>query len=87
MNNYLKFSPGPVKTDIHEKANVTSEIRDKIYSAVAKEITLRRVGEPFEIAKHIAFLSSDDSSFITGTHLVDDGGAMWSGSAVKLENK
>ena len=85
MNNYLKFSPGPVKTDIHEKANVTSEIRDKIYSAVAKEITLRRTGETDEIAKHIAFLSSDDSSFITGTHLLDDGGYMWSVSGLRFE--
>ena len=81
------FSPGPVKTDIFEKMNMTNEMRDKLFENITKDMALRRAGEPEEIAKHIAFLSSDDSSFITGTHLVDDGGVMWSGAAVILENK
>ena len=85
MNNYLKFSPGPVKTDIHEKMNLPVEIRDKMLDKTSKEITLRRAGEAEEIAKHIAFLSSDDSSFITGTHLVDDGGMLWSIAGPKIE--
>ena len=38
---------------------------------------LRRAGERFEIAKHIAFLASDDSSFITETDLFDDGGMLY----------
>ena len=84
MNN-LKLSPGPVKTDIHEKANLPVEIRDKIFDKILKEITLRRIGEPEETAKHIAFLSSDDSSFITGTHLLDDGGYMWGVAGLKIE--
>ena len=86
MNNSLKFSPGPVKTDILEKVNMTNEMRDKMFEAMEKEITLRRVGEPEETAKHIAFLASDDSSFITGTHLLDDGGMMWSVSELKPED-
>ena len=74
-----------MKTDIHEKMNLTLEMRDKIADRMSKEITLRRVGEAEEIAKHIAFLSSDDSSFITGTHLVDDGGYMWSVAGLKIQ--
>lgn len=35
---------------------------------------LGRVGRPEEIAAAIAFLSSDDASFVTGTTLVADGG-------------
>jgi NAD(P)-dependent dehydrogenase (short-subunit alcohol dehydrogenase family) len=33
-----------------------------------------RVGKPEEIAAAIAFLASDEASFITGTTLVADGG-------------
>jgi len=41
---------------------------------VNKEIPLKRFATPFEIAKSIAFLSSDCSSFTTGAVLVIDGG-------------
>jgi NAD(P)-dependent dehydrogenase (short-subunit alcohol dehydrogenase family) len=33
-----------------------------------------RMAEPIEVSKAIAFLLSDDSSFITGSDLVIDGG-------------
>ena len=61
-----------------EGPKLSVEEMNKIYDRVEKEISLRRNSEPFETAKHIAFLASDDSSFITGTHLLDDGGYMWS---------
>ncbi len=35
---------------------------------------LGRIAEPEEIAKAIAFLASDEASFITGTSLLVDGG-------------
>ena len=44
--------------------------------------SLRRIGEAEEASNHIAFLASDDSSFITGTHLLDEGGMMWSVKAI-----
>ena len=74
-----------MKTNFFAAAKIPEEMKDKIYSAMSKEITLRRTGETDEIAKHIAFLSSDDSSFITGTHLLDDGGYMWSVSGLRFE--
>jgi NAD(P)-dependent dehydrogenase (short-subunit alcohol dehydrogenase family) len=35
---------------------------------------LKRVGQPHEVAKAILFLASDEASYITGTHLMVDGG-------------
>ena len=43
-------------------------------SAVAPRIPMRRQGTPWEIAKAIVFLLSDDASYITGTELIVDGG-------------
>lgn len=64
-------------TDFYENMNMTNEMRDAILGRITKVLTLRKVCNPQEIAKHIAFLASDDSSFITGSHLLDDGGMLW----------
>ena len=76
-----------MRTDGFEKMNMTNEMRDKFLEDLAKSMALRKPGEPEEIAKHIAFLSSDDSSFITGINLLDDGGVIWGSYGVRLEIK
>jgi NAD(P)-dependent dehydrogenase (short-subunit alcohol dehydrogenase family) len=52
---------------------VRREIGDR-EAAVAPRIPMRRQGTPWEIAKAIVFLLSDDASYITGTELIVDGG-------------
>jgi len=41
---------------------------------MATQVPLGRVADPGEIAKAVAFLASDDSSFVAGTELFVDGG-------------
>jgi 3-oxoacyl-[acyl-carrier protein] reductase len=43
-------------------------------AAYLKNIPLGRVGAPADVAGAVAFLASDDASWITGHHLIVDGG-------------
>jgi len=64
--------PGTIRT------RLTTDIVDREEQA-AKEghgIPLGRVGEPEDIARCALFLASDDAAFVSGAHLVADGGAM-----------
>jgi NAD(P)-dependent dehydrogenase (short-subunit alcohol dehydrogenase family) len=49
----------------------TGAQRKKMISTM---VPLGRFGTPDEIAKAVVFLSSDDSSYVTGTELFVDGG-------------
>jgi meso-butanediol dehydrogenase/(S,S)-butanediol dehydrogenase/diacetyl reductase len=53
--------------------------------AMHRLIPLGRFGEPEEIAKAALFLVSDDSSFVTGTCLIVDGGQRASLGAPAIE--
>ena len=62
--------PGAVMTPATERAIPA----DKLMEATVNTIPLKRIAEPAELAKPIAFLLSSDASFITGASLVVDGG-------------
>ncbi|MFD8306950.1 SDR family NAD(P)-dependent oxidoreductase [Streptomyces sp. NPDC059690] len=62
--------PGPVLTAAWDR--VPPEDRERSIAGTA----VGRFGTPAEVAAAIAFLASDEASFITGAHLLVDGG--WS---------
>ena len=62
--------PGPIKS----KRMIDSLPDDKFIKLYNDSTALGRMGEPEEVAAAIAFLASDDAAFITGAHLVADGG-------------
>ncbi len=47
---------------------------DKVMTLEASEFPIGRIGQPEEVAKAVYFLTSDKSSYITGTLLPVDGG-------------
>jgi NAD(P)-dependent dehydrogenase (short-subunit alcohol dehydrogenase family) len=67
--------PGSILTPIcyaeAEQAGITME---EYLAKQASTHLLKRVGEPREVANAILFLASDEASFITGSHLMVDGG-------------
>jgi NAD(P)-dependent dehydrogenase (short-subunit alcohol dehydrogenase family) len=63
--------PGAVETDMYLEMNNTPESQQFISNLHA----LRRVASPDELAKAVLFFASDDSSFVTGTASLIDGGA------------
>jgi NAD(P)-dependent dehydrogenase (short-subunit alcohol dehydrogenase family) len=70
-------APGATRTGQirHFQPDLSEEAEEEIWEFAGTQLTpLGRVGAPEEIAAGIVFLASDESSFVTGTALVTDGG-------------
>lgn len=66
---------GLIRAGQHEaKAKKAGIPVEQVYSGMAKDIPLGRVGQAEEVANVIAFLASDASSYVTGTSINLDGG-------------
>jgi len=68
------ISPGPIDTPLIGTVVKSREEAEKLKEKVVDTIPLGRMGNPVDIAKAVAFLASDDSSFVTGIELFVDGG-------------
>jgi NAD(P)-dependent dehydrogenase (short-subunit alcohol dehydrogenase family) len=68
--------PGDVNTPLVKEFFDFQPEPEAARLAVAKEYPLRRIAEPVEIGNVFAFLASDQASFITGSHVIVDGGLM-----------
>jgi 3-oxoacyl-[acyl-carrier protein] reductase len=62
------IAPGFIKT------SMTDILKDEVKTAIEEKIPMGRQGEADEIASVIAFLASDDSSYITGQTIHVNGG-------------
>lgn len=79
------IQPGFIETDMTAKINSNPVMRTMSQHTMSNTILLRRTGKAEEIATTALFLASDDSSYITGTDIVVDGG--WFSSAPYLGNE
>jgi len=61
-------APGFIETDM------TEAVRNAAEGEIKKKVPLKRLGKPEDIANAVAFLASEDASYITGHVLVVDGG-------------
>ena len=57
-----------------ENIGPEDQIAQELLAGKSPEHLLNRMGTPREVANAILFLASDEASFITGTHLLVDGG-------------
>ena len=67
------LAPGTIATSFHDRFN-TPENRERLKATYA----LRREGEAKEVADLVIYLSSDESSYITGTNIDINGGSFFS---------
>jgi NAD(P)-dependent dehydrogenase (short-subunit alcohol dehydrogenase family) len=68
------ISPGMFETPIFGKAGLDEATLKGYIETQTKRIPMNRIGQPFEIAKMVAYLSGPDAGFITGANYVIDGG-------------
>ncbi len=66
--------PGFIETSMGDQYFETASDPEKAKARAIRQYPLGRLGEPEEVADAIAFLLSDEASFITGHGLVVDGG-------------
>ncbi|MEA2284379.1 MAG: 2-hydroxycyclohexanecarboxyl-CoA dehydrogenase [Solirubrobacteraceae bacterium] len=72
-------APGPIETPLLNSApEQLGELGARLKQGMIDATAMRRIGEPEEVAAAVAFLASDDASYVTGHTLNVSGGlSMW----------
>ena len=68
------IAPGPIETPLLMAAKQLGEIGEKIIETMKAGTQMKRLGQPEEVAATVAFLCSDDSSYVTGECIGVSGG-------------
>jgi 2-hydroxycyclohexanecarboxyl-CoA dehydrogenase len=66
--------PGPTQTPLLEEMTGADEQGAKAIEAMKRAVPMKRLGSPEEVAAAVAFLCSEEASFITGQTLSVSGG-------------
>ena len=67
-------APGPIVTPILGRTGLPKEAIDDFTREVIASVPMKRFGQPEEVAATVAFLASQDASYITGIEINVDGG-------------
>ena len=67
-------SPGAISTPFHGKMGLGPDELKAAAEGIEAQVPLHRFGEAEEIARAALFLAGPDSTYVTGTELVVDGG-------------
>jgi 2-hydroxycyclohexanecarboxyl-CoA dehydrogenase len=72
-------APGPIETPLLNAApQLLGELGERLKQGMVNQTVMQRSGEPEEVAAAIAFLASEDASYVTGQTLNVSGGlSMW----------
>ena len=73
--------PGPTATPMIVSSDAD---RQSTLERWAQELPIGRAGEPEDTAKAVAYLASDDASFVTGSAFVVDGGRLLTGIGQRI---
>jgi 2-hydroxycyclohexanecarboxyl-CoA dehydrogenase len=68
------IAPGPIETPLLMGAKEFGEVGERLIDNMRSQTQLGRLGQPFEVAAAVAFLASDDATFVTGETLGVSGG-------------
>jgi NAD(P)-dependent dehydrogenase (short-subunit alcohol dehydrogenase family) len=67
-------APGPIVTPILGRAGISKEAAEEVGKGLIAKVPMKRFGQPEEVAGVVAFLASQDASYITGVEINVDGG-------------
>jgi NAD(P)-dependent dehydrogenase (short-subunit alcohol dehydrogenase family) len=68
------IAPGPIDTPLLNAARTLGDVGERIIETMKAGTQMRRLGTPEEVAAAVAFLASDDASYVTGETLGVSGG-------------
>lgn len=66
--------PAFVRTPILDQLGGGGPVTSQVHEKLARQLPLRRLGEPQDVAAAVVYLASDESRFVTGAELKIDAG-------------